>query len=379
MPTLPRTELEIYFTIRDENFAAAAVVPVHGPAGATVQFELRQVDYGTDPPTETMLVNLNGTYRIDLNAVVMEVPFDRVGNPQVGDLATGIWAGTYFAELQGGVTYGDRSLDDRGPDSGYGREFAFTNTGPAEYSISLLASVVSGNASLTQPANYQVLVRNNSTETLTVELAASAVPNWGTAFSPSEVTLGINEDRNVTFRVYPNRTAKGGEQAIHKVSATATASDNTTIKSNELSFTTKAVLGPPPPPPPPPPGGDIGALLLQYWMYIAVVGGAAVAVLGAMSYMRSRREPGVDRVVVEFEDYRPAGGLAHPTPAAAGTAGGAMGGRTIVTPAIPRPGGALSAARPTGGASGPLLPPPVPPPPMAKATPSAARPPAVRR
>ena len=314
---LPITEYEFYFTIHQVNYGARATVPVHGPLGTTIRWELYTVNYNgsSTPSSETQKATLStAKYDAAKGIINMTIKKSDVGTIVQGDQATNLWCAVYSKQRTGGITMSNATLQDRGPDTGYGLDFTFVGN-PAEITYRLQLSTTSPlRSNITALTNVQMVltVTNNGSRANTITMNDTyniLGKNFTIVFYPLSFTLAPNSQENVTMsvRISNLRGVSNNDQLTLNVWAQTNAGNDTKPDfrtSNSLTFTITASL--PTPPSTKPTGAsktlqDIAnnfkANKNLYLGLIAVLI-VLIIVLVIVGKLRSRKKP------AEFEDLQ---------------------------------------------------------------------------
>lgn len=234
IPNLPTTEYEIYFTLNNENYAVVCVVPVHGPLGATISFELRKVSYGNDTNlTEERIDTVDGRYYSANGTIEWEIQKTAIGNPKEGDKITSIWSAVWFRKFGDN----DRTLEDRAPDTGYGRDYTVRGKAGEWYEVIITAEVYSMNISIAEKAVFEITVANNGSSRVSIIMANSTPSKgWTCDISPEKLTLAVRENKTVRVSMAPPRDAKNGTVEVISVWANIIVDSNTTKRSDSISL-----------------------------------------------------------------------------------------------------------------------------------------------
>jgi hypothetical protein len=211
IPTAPTTEYEVYFTIAASNYAVACRVPVHGPLGITIQYDIRAVTYGNNTTTENQLSTLSGcTYDVQDHLITWLVQKAQFGNLTAGTRLTKTWAAVYNKNFQ----EPSRRMEDRGPKDGYGKDYVIRGTTGGEiYKVELTADNLTQPCAPNDPAVFKISIYNNGTSQVTVDFYNTTVDKrgWTVVLSlDTNVTLPVNVTRLMTVTVTPPRDAKNG-------------------------------------------------------------------------------------------------------------------------------------------------------------------------
>ena len=298
IPNLPTTEYEVYFSVGESNFAVGCKVPVHGPLGVSIQFDIRSVQYGNNTTTEIQLNTLTGQYNVNARSIRWTVAKASLGNITAGTHLTRTWAAVY------NKNFGDsqRRMEDRGPNMGYGLDYVIRGSAGAEIiDVLITADNITQPVKPNEPAEFKLSVHNRGTSTVNVDFFNSSLEKkgWTLEFGLDNVTLLPNVTRTVTIKVScprdaPNRTSVT-VSVFGKVRA---GSQNATTNSVYLTATVSFI-------PPAPPTGNFLQKLLKWltnptykeFLYIWGLIGLLVA-LAAAGYgyglMRRKRNRAAD-------------------------------------------------------------------------------------
>ena len=296
---IPTTEYETYFRAKDKNYAAVCKVPVHGPGGLTIQGELRSVTYGngTDNTTETNLGTLTPVYSTSAHTIRLTVSKTDIGDPPAASHLTNIWAGVW------NKNWGEstRSLEDRAPNSGYGRDYIIRGASGAE--IMKVDITVDNSTQYCKPneaATFKLNLYNNGTSSVNV-LMVNSTPTKGWNVSIRQTTLLIlqNSSRFVYVDILPPRSAKNGTTESIAVWAILSIGNQTT-KSDSVIINAKVNYIPPVNPD----NKNVIEKFVQWvkdnpktaYPVIAVIIFVVVAVAAAALYLGRKKEE---------EDYQP--------------------------------------------------------------------------
>jgi len=243
----PTTEYEVYFSVGTSNFAVGCKVPIHGPLGFTIQFDLRSVSYGNNSTTESPLGTLSGCrYDVAGHSIQWLVPKSQFGNITAGTHLTKTWAAVY------NKNFGDtiRKIEDRGPTNGYGKDYIIRGTPGAEI-IDVRLSVDNQTQACkpNEPAVFKLSVFNNGTSQISIDLFNSTPDRgWTVEFSLTNLTIAANVTRTVSVLVACPRNAANRTSAIISVYGKITvAGSNQTSQTNTLYLTSKVNYIPPKP------------------------------------------------------------------------------------------------------------------------------------
>ena len=209
LSNLPTVEYEVYFSVGDKNYSVACTAPVHGPTTLRIAFDLRSVTYGNDTnnPVETRISTFTGSYSTSSNTIRYPFPKSGIGDPKAGTHLTKTWAAIWAKNFG----QSNRSLEDRGPNSGYGLDYIVRGAAGAEI-IDVRLSV--DNSTLTvkpnEPASFSLKVANNGTSQVTLELFNSSPRNagWTVYLQLENLTLLNGSSRVVTVTISCPRDAK---------------------------------------------------------------------------------------------------------------------------------------------------------------------------
>jgi len=212
LANLPNTEYEVYFSIGEKNYSIVCRVPVHGPVGLTIQWDVRSVVYdsnGTGNPTETSLGTggISGTYNVGTHLIVYTVDKNTLGDPKAGAHLAKTWAAVWNKDRG----QAERSLEDRAPNAGYGRDYIVRGSAGAEViDVQLTASNSTLKVSPSEPAKFAVTVLNNGTSPVSLELYNStpSLTGWTCELSLVNMTLSTNSSRVAYVTLSCARNAK---------------------------------------------------------------------------------------------------------------------------------------------------------------------------
>lgn len=244
---LPVTEYEAYFSVGDSNYAVACKVPVHGPLYVTIQFDIRSVTYSNNTTQENSLSTLsNCKYDVTNHMLLWTVSKISIGNATAGTHLTKTWAAVYNKNR------GDsqRKMEDRGPNSGYGRDFILTGTsGGFITDVELSADSLTQECRPGTPATFRISVFNNGTSQVTVAMINSTPDKgWSVDISTANLTLAANRTVIVTVYIYCPRDAKNGTTesiSVHGLVYYGTNSSQTATTKNSLYLTASVNYIPP--------------------------------------------------------------------------------------------------------------------------------------
>jgi len=253
VPNFPTTEYRFYFTIGQgylrTNYVAVAKVPVRGPFGLTLSYQICSHVYnGTEPGELTGCTSTSGKYASNVGQVNFTIDKLDVGSPVEGDLAQDMWGEVYFSQKGSGLNFTTPERVDRGPDSGFGEgKWVFRGTSANVYKVALSADHTVENATAVKPAEFQLTVMNNGTSRLSVELHNGTGVGWTVQLTPSIVTVDPLQNKTVLVKVTPKdlRTLKNGDEFSCQVWGTYKTEENKTRDTeNRITFVTTAVLPP---------------------------------------------------------------------------------------------------------------------------------------
>jgi hypothetical protein len=253
--SVPITEYEFYFTIHGVNYGARATVPVHGPFGIDIRWELFTVEYNgsTMPPKETSKGSLS-TAKYDAATGIVNMTINKadVGGIAQGDEATNLWCGVYSKQRTSGINMSNPVLQDKAPDNGYGQDFVFLgNPGEKIYRLELrTSSPRSTNITAFETLNTELTVINNGSvaNPITINYTVNSLgKNFTITFFPSSFTLEPNSEENVTMRIhiFNLRGVADKDTLTVNVWASTNAGNNTDPDihtSNSLSFSITASI-----------------------------------------------------------------------------------------------------------------------------------------
>jgi len=241
---LPTTEYEVYFRCKDKNYAAVCKVPVHGPGGLTIQGELRSVTYGnsTDETTETSLGTITPVYSTATNTIKLTVSKTDIGEPAAASHLSNTWAAVW------NKNWGEanRSIEDRAPNAGYGRDYVIRGaTGAEIIKVEISSDGSTQTGSLNEPARFKLTLFNNGTSTVNVHLMnATPSKGWTCEFQTLNLTIGQNTSKVAFLDIQPARDSKNGTKEYTMVWAiVSVGSQNST--SDKITLTTVVSFIPP--------------------------------------------------------------------------------------------------------------------------------------
>lgn len=249
--SLPIITYEFYFTIKGVNYAAAAQVPVHGPFGIDISFSVMQVEYnGTTPSKENSKGSATGRYDAAHGTINMTISKSTVGGVDAGDRATNLWCGVWSKQRSSGINMTPRVLQDRAPDTGYGKEFIYVGS-PEGQVIALeltTTSTLNQNVTAFGSVKFNLTVFNNGSSMVQVGLRNGTVnPKFNVSFSPLSMNLEPGRYANITMyvKIKDIRNTKDGETATISVWAETNIGNSTkpVMKtSNYLTFNARASI-----------------------------------------------------------------------------------------------------------------------------------------
>jgi len=255
VPNFPTTEYRIYFTVGQgylrTNYVAVAKVPIRGPFGLTLSYQVCSHVYnGTEPGELTGCTSTTGNYASNVGQVNFTIDKSDIGSPVEGDLAEDMWGEVYFSQKGSGFNLTTPERVDRGPDSGFGDgKWVFRGTSANVYRVYLSADHTVENATAVKPAEFQLTVMNNGTSRLSVELHNTTGAGWTVQLTPATVTVDSLANKTVLVKVTPKdlRTLKNGDTFSCQVWGTYRTEENDTKESeNRITFVTTAELPAPP-------------------------------------------------------------------------------------------------------------------------------------
>jgi len=235
IPNLPTTEYEVYFSVGDQNYSVACTVPVHGPLGVFIAFDVRTVTYGnsTSNPTETSVSSFSGTYSVSTQSITYPIPKAQIGQPKAATHLSKTWAAVWNTNR--GQT--DRTLEDRAPNAGYGKDYIVRGQAGAEIiDVQLTAENSTLTVSPAEPARFKVTVLNNGTSQVSLELHNSTPSDsgWTCELSLVNMTL-LNGSYKVAYvTISCPRNAKRNTTAAFTIWAT--------VHAGQQNATTKYLL-----------------------------------------------------------------------------------------------------------------------------------------
>ena len=248
IPNAPTTEYEVYFSVGDSNYAVACKVPVHGPLGFTIQFDVRSVSYGNNTTTESSLATLSSCrYDVTGHSIQWLVPKTHFSNLTAGAHLTKTWAAVY------NKNFGDslRRIEDRGPNSGYGRDYVVRGaTGAEIIRVVLTVDNQTQPCKPNEPAVFKISVFNDGTSQVSVDLFNSTPDKkgWTVELSLTNLTIPINVTRTVSVIVTCPRDAANRTSLTISVYGKVTTPANQTGQTNNTLLLTSTVNYVPPKP-----------------------------------------------------------------------------------------------------------------------------------
>jgi len=196
---LPITEYEFYFTVLGVHYAAVATVPVHGPFGIDIMYELRTVQYnGSEPSSETQSASISTGDYDPVNGVInMTITKSNIGNPEEGDIAENLWCAIYSRAREGGINMSEPVLEDRAPNFGYGKDYIFRGSVGNEIIRIEISTEDETSANITpfETKRFDIYVYNNGTSTISIDMNQSTHEDWKVYISPDAITLEPQEGR----------------------------------------------------------------------------------------------------------------------------------------------------------------------------------------
>jgi len=238
LPDVPTTEYEVYFSQGDDNFAVACRVPVHGPLGFTIQFDIRSVSYGNNTTVEASLSTLAGcTYSVSEHLITYMVAKTHFTNLTAGTHLTKTWAAVYSKNFQDP----ERHIEDRGPNNGFGKDYVIRGTADSEIlDVKLNADNATQPCAPNAPAEFKITVYNAGTSQVTVDFFNGTVePGWTVELGlETNVTLLPNATRTLTVTVTcPRNAANRTSVTISVYGKVRAGSQNTTTNIVYLTAT----------------------------------------------------------------------------------------------------------------------------------------------
>jgi hypothetical protein len=315
--SIPITEYEFYFTIHGVGYGARATVPVHGPFGIDIRWELYTVEYNgsTTPSKETSKGTLS-TARYDAAGGIVNMTINKadVGGIAQGDEATNLWCAVYSKQRSSGINFTTPVMQDKAPDNGYGLDFIFIgNPGEKIYRLELITdSARNRNITAFETLTFEMTVLNNGSNANQIQINYTyntLGKNFSITFVPSQTfTLEPNTQENVTMkvRIINLRGVADKDQLTVNVWAQTNAGNSSKPdykNSNSLSFAITASIQTTPPPKKTGFAKTLEEIMSNFKanrnLYLGAIGGliALVIVLVIVQKLRtSRMKP------VEFED-----------------------------------------------------------------------------
>lgn len=253
----PVIDYKLYFTVLGVNYAAVATVPVHGPFGIDIMYELRTVQYnGSQVSEETQKSSITSAEYDPVNGIInMTIPKSELGNPLEGDIAEGLWAAIYSRQREGNFNLSDPELEDRAPNFGYGKRYIFIGSAGNEViriEISTGDSTSGNVTSMFVTLKFEISVYNNGTTSLLIDMNATQYKGWSISFgSQRSFSLGEQELENVTLSVRVTNPRDVEDFNNKDISIQVVAETNLGNEtdmdmrySNTLTFNVKADLPP---------------------------------------------------------------------------------------------------------------------------------------
>jgi hypothetical protein len=251
----PVTDYEFYFSVLGVDYAAVATVPVHGPFGIDIQYELRTVQYnGSTPTSEAQKASISTADYDAVNGIInMTVRKSDVGNPAKGDLAENLWCAVYSRARDGQFNLSEPSLEDRAPNLGYGKIYLFRGSQGGEVINVELSTEAATVVNMTpfQTLKIDIRVKNNGTPVMDLRMNNSSHADWKIYFVPSSLTLEPLQEDNVTLVIKMNnlKRIKDGEKLVVQAWAEADFGNETVgewkVVSNYLTVSITADVPPP--------------------------------------------------------------------------------------------------------------------------------------
>ena len=291
LPDVPTTEYEVYFSLSDDNFAVACRVPVHGPLGFTIQFDIRSVSYGNNTTVEASLSTLAGcTYSVSEHLITYMVAKTHFTNLTAGTHLTKTWAAVYSKNFQDP----ERHIEDRGPNSGYGKDYVIRGTSGTEIlDVKLTAENATQPCAPNAPAEFKITVYNAGTSQVTVDFFNGTLEETGWIVVlglETNVTLLSNATRTLTVTVTcPRNAANRTTVTVSVYGKVRAGSQNATTNIVYLTATVNYI-------PPKPAAEQWYQPILNFfkkptmWTYALIVLIVAAIVGGGATVAYSRRK-----------------------------------------------------------------------------------------
>lgn len=312
----PVTDYKFYFSVLGVHYVAVATVPVHGPFGIDIQFELRTVQYnGSTPVGEAQKASITTADYDPVNGIInMTVEKSDIGNPVEGDMAEQLWLAVYSKQREGNFNLSEPVLEDRAPNAGHGKSYIFRGSVGNEIIRMEIStdSSLSHNITPFQKLEIPIMVYNNGTTDLTITMMNSTVDHWTVYFVPSSMTLDEQEGGNVTLIIKIKdkdlRRVKDGQILSLQVWAETNLGNETESDirtSNFITFTIKASV-PPPEEEDKPWWEDLQDKLSEFWednsqtVYYAI--GGIIALIVVLVILSMIRKKGPKEEGEEFKD-----------------------------------------------------------------------------
>jgi hypothetical protein len=289
--SLPQIFYDYYFTIKGEDYALRAQIPVHGPLAVFAVFNLYTVEYGASGDNMTF-TDANGTvggvYSAANAYIQMDITKDNVNKPDRGDLITKMWAAVWFQPRGQDAQRVDSAMSYSSP----GRNYLVKGQFLHYYDVKLEAHnlTVTG-APRTQPARFNLTIRNHSDIEVWVNLTNTTIaePEYEIRYSRNDtggIHVGANESLPITLTVVIPDNATNGTDIGFRVWGVYEASDGSELETNELNLQVQVRFIPPKPPQK---SRGLFDVIKEYstYLYVLIV---VVVLLGALYVLFERRK-----------------------------------------------------------------------------------------
>lgn len=193
---LPSSIYELYFTVKEDDYALRSNVPVHGPFAAFTGYSLYKVEYGdAGNMTYESVGSVSGQYLVNDGDISFLLDKTDIGSPSKGDLMENMWAAIYFQPRGGSRETVDEALSYEFP----GRKYTFRGEFTQLYDVRL----TSANSTIETPnnavASFNITVHSDSTTDVEVNMTNRSLPagyfvNWSRV-----MPVPVNEGESVSF------------------------------------------------------------------------------------------------------------------------------------------------------------------------------------
>jgi hypothetical protein len=204
---LPTSLYEVYFTIKEEDYALRSNVPVHGPFAAFTGYSLYKVEYGeTGNMTYESVGSVSGQYLVNDADISFMVDKTDIGSPSKGDLLEHMWAAVYFQPRGGNKETVDEALSYEFP----GRSYTFRGEFTQLYDVRVSAANTTIETPNNAVASFNITIRSQSTTDVEVNMTNRSLPagyfvNWSRAM-PVPVNEGDTASVILLITVPENAT-----------------------------------------------------------------------------------------------------------------------------------------------------------------------------